>query len=508
MSSKEDPSGSNDRTVIRQRVEPVKKGDPAVASGKSPHAKPANATMIFDGPLQAPPKGQPADWQSGTVLFQDAPPVDDGWGGGAAPKTGTPSPGRGGKLPLESVLTASENIQYAAANPFLSAAAPLLLLFGRLRQMTVAAEPGPLAAHITEAIREFERKLSATDILPADIRIAKYALCETADDIVQNLPGADKKGWKPYSMLSQFFQTTLSGVGFYEALNKVLSNPEAHHDLLELMHACLSLGFEGQYRGTPASQENFDRVRRDVYESLRYFKEKPSPEISPHWQGLSAAMANARPRIPLWAIAAGVIALVTGAFFAMRVAITNEGDALADELLALSPAAPVLIERAAFVPVKEEPPKPVTSQLERMRGALASDIQGGNLSVDTKGEFIVVGINNVLLFASGRAEAKAEFEPIAGRIAAVLDKERGQIRIVGHTDNVKPKKSNAFKSNYDLSIARAKAVEAVIAPKITDGKRIAVEGKGEDEPIADNSTPEGRTKNRRVDLMIPREETL
>ena len=201
---------------------------------------------------------------------------------------------------------------------------------------------------------------------------------------------------------------------------------------------------------------------------------------------------------------------MTGAFFLMRMTITDEGDTLADRLLALSPAAPMVIERVAAAPepVVVEEPKPVTSQLERIRTALASDIGGGNLTVEQKGGFIVVEINNLLLFASGRAEIKQEFGPVAERIATVLGAERGPITIIGHTDNVKPRKSSAFKSNYDLSVARAKAVEAVVAPKIADPSRLAVDGKGEDEPIADNSTAEGRTRNRRVDLMIPREETL
>ena len=65
-----------------------------------------------------------------------------------------------------------------------------------------------------------------------------------------------------------------------------------------------------------------------------------------------------------------------------------------------------------------------------------------------------------------------------------------------------------FKNNHDLSLARAEAVKAVLATSITDASRFVVEGKGEAEPIGDNTTDDGRTLNRRVEIMIKREETL
>jgi type VI secretion system protein ImpK len=193
--------------------------------------------------------------------------------------------------------------------------------------------------------------------------------------------------------------------------------------------------------------------------------------------------------------------------------ITSEGDAAAGELLALTPSTPITIERASVTPVAEpeRAPRPApakTSQIDRIRSALAKDIEGGGLTVGTKGDFIVVEINNLLLFEPGKAEAKPEFQPIAANIAAALEHEHGPIRIVGHTDNVKPRKSSPFKSNFDLSVARAKAVGTLMAPKFSDPSRLTVDGKGEDEPIADNATPEGRASNRRVDVMIAREETL
>jgi type VI secretion system protein ImpK len=227
---------------------------------------------------------------------------------------------------------------------------------------------------------------------------------------------------------------------------------------------------------------------------------------------MAATMTRSSARLPLWVIAAAASALLTAAFFALRVFITDEGEAVSGELLALNPSTPIAIERASVAPlaepVKVTSPQPATTQIDRIRSALAREVAGGGLTIGTKGDFIVVEINNLLLFQSGSAEVKPEFLPVAADIAAALEPEPGPIRIVGHTDNVKPRRSSAFKSNFDLSVARAQAVETMMAPQFSNPSRITVDGKGEDEPIADNSTPEGRASNRRVDVMIPREETL
>lgn len=65
-------------------------------------------------------------------------------------------------------------------------------------------------------------------------------------------------------------------------------------------------------------------------------------------------------------------------------------------------------------------------------------------------------------------------------------------------------KTVRFPSNWHLSVERAKAVAALIKQSLTDPNRIDVEGKGSDTPIASNATPEGRSKNWRVEVMIGR----
>ncbi|AMY04084.1 type VI secretion system protein TssL, long form [Mesorhizobium ciceri] len=498
MSSKDDPFGPAGKTVIRANPRRTQKPPPV------PEQSIADTSRIEDSTVFDPGVVRPPGWVSGTVIYQ---------GPALGAPAGTSSSAAASKPPIEQrmLLGAAEVVRYCAANTILAAAAPLLMLFGQLRLMPVERQAEPLAQHVAEAIEKFDRTVEKSDVAEEDARIARYVLCETADDLIGNLPWPGKDDWSQRSMSWQFFHTQSSGTGFYEALNKILAHPETHYDLLELMHVCLSLGFEGQYRGVRREDNNLERVRRDVYETLRYFRTRAGEDISPRWQGLAETMAQSSARLPLWVVAASASALLAAAFFALRVFISNEGDAAAGELLALNPSIPVAIERASVAPLVEPAkvaPPAANAQINRIRAALAKDVEGGGLAIGTKGDFIVVEINNLLLFQSGRAETKPEFQPIAADIAAALEHEPGPIRIVGHTDNVKPRRSSAFKSNFDLSLARAKAVEALMAAKFSDPSRLTVDGKGEDEPIAENATPEGRARNRRVDVMIPREETL
>ncbi|MCC2688430.1 MAG: hypothetical protein K0S21_1233 [Rhizobiaceae bacterium] len=519
MSGKDDPFGSGGKTVIRpnpggvfrpDQARPMPAPIPAPMPGPPPRIQPLptpGATVI--SPLGT---GAAAPQRSG--LGMPAPPPEP-WmiGGGEAARNAffpearrdaPPEPAR--KIPLEVALNARDAGQFAAANPITAAAAPLLILLGRLRLLIVEMQAVPLMNHVAEAIVEFEKKIQEAGVSREDTQIAKYALCGTADDIVQNLPGADRHVWMQYSMLARFFQVRTSGVGFFEELNKILANPAPRYDLLELMHACLSLGFEGQYRGAAGGDTELQRVRRDVYQTLRHLKARSDDDISPRWRGMSMMMRDLGARIPVWAIASLAALGLVGVYLLLRFLLSNDANMLAERLIALHPGDQITIERAAFQPYAA--PANDSTQLERIRAALAPEIAAGGVAVEPLGEQIVVRVDNLILFASGKADVKKEFIPVARRIAEALEPEPGPINVIGHTDNVKPRASGPFKSNFDLSVARAKSVEAVIREALSDPTRLVVEGRGEDEPIADNKTAQGRALNRRVEIMIPREETL
>ena len=105
-------------------------------------------------------------------------------------------------------------------------------------------------------------------------------------------------------------------------------------------------------------------------------------------------------------------------------------------------------------------------------------------------------------FDSGKAEIKPEMIPLLEKVGSILKELKGDITIAGHTDNV-PIKGGPFKSNLALSMARAASVADFFIHKVKlDPSRISTMGFGEYRPIASNKTPEGREKNRRVEIIL------
>lgn len=123
-----------------------------------------------------------------------------------------------------------------------------------------------------------------------------------------------------------------------------------------------------------------------------------------------------------------------------------------------------------------------------------------SISIDTRG--LVISLKNAVLFESGSADIKVENEDTLLRVAETINKLNNYIRIEGHTDNI-PINTPVYPSNWELSTARAASVVRLFIDEcdVSPEKVVAV-GYGEYKPIADNSTKEGREKNRRIDIIV------
>lgn len=125
------------------------------------------------------------------------------------------------------------------------------------------------------------------------------------------------------------------------------------------------------------------------------------------------------------------------------------------------------------------------------------------LSLDPDSRFVQLSLKGSILFESGKADIIEEAEPILSRLGDILARyDEYIIEIIGHTDNV-PMTSPTFKDNNWLSSARAlNAAEFLIDNNKLDPDRVKYSGRGEYEPITTNDTPEGRAKNRRIEIRI------
>ena len=90
------------------------------------------------------------------------------------------------------------------------------------------------------------------------------------------------------------------------------------------------------------------------------------------------------------------------------------------------------------------------------------------------------------------------------RIGLALKEENGPVKVIGYTDS-EPIRTIAFPSNFQLSTARAQAASTIIGAALGEPSRITVEGRADADPIAPNSTPEGRERNRRIEVVLTRQ---
>lgn len=123
---------------------------------------------------------------------------------------------------------------------------------------------------------------------------------------------------------------------------------------------------------------------------------------------------------------------------------------------------------------------------------------GGSVTVTNMGDYLLVNLPQDLLFATDSAELRPDLVRDLSAVAASLNKYKDStVEVIGHTDNAG---TNAY--NLDLSQRRASTVASSLITYGVAASRVRAIGKGEDQPIATNLTPEGMALNRRVEIII------
>ncbi len=140
---------------------------------------------------------------------------------------------------------------------------------------------------------------------------------------------------------------------------------------------------------------------------------------------------------------------------------------------------------------------------EKVEEAVAESQMSDQIGVSFTAQYVQLTMKGALLFDSGSASLKEGSLEVLDKVGVILEKySTGTIEIEGHTDNV-PIKSARFEDNEELSSARARSVFYYLLENTAlDPTMMKHAGMGQRVPIADNTTEEGRSKNRRVEIRI------
>jgi len=381
-------------------------------------------------------------------------------------------------------------------SPLLQAASPLLTLVGRLRTSLSNPDITALRRQTLEQVRGFEERAIGAGVSLETTRSARYVLCSAVDEAVLSTPWGNQSEWGALTLLAALHKETWGGDKFFVMLDRLLTEPARHIDLMKLQYLCLALGFAGKYAVLDRGADRLAQIQADLYRRIRDHDGPAPQELSLHWRGMHDRRNPLIRYVPWWVIAAFTLVILTGTFIFYHVELGGLSAPIDDRLahvgLADALAVPTTAAGTAHAAAVAAP---------RLRELLANDVANGVLSVEERNNRSVVTLIAPDLFSSGSATVNPKYYEALARLARALNEVPGRVFVVGHTDD-QPLRSLRYRDNYDLSRARADEVIKLLSLAISNPGRLEPSGVGSSEPrYLPASLPDNRARNRRVEII-------
>jgi chemotaxis protein MotB len=169
-------------------------------------------------------------------------------------------------------------------------------------------------------------------------------------------------------------------------------------------------------------------------------------------------------------------------------------------------AKPEEAKEEALHPAREPKPAAVLAELlpslEYLSEELKDEIKSGKMQMSLQPRGLVVSLSQAAFFPSGEDRIEPATYPSIGKVASAIRKLPNPVRLEGHTDSV-PIHNSRFRSNWELSAARAVAMLELLTRRFSiPPERCAIAGYADNAPVDNNDSEEGRSRNRRVDIVI------
>ena len=322
---------------------------------------------------------------------------------------------------------------------------------------------------------------------------ASYSLCTAIDEAAHSTTwggaraGEGAGAWADRQLATKFHGDTKGGDKFFLLIGRLAAHPQEHTDLLEVMYTILGLGFEGRFNsgGGADARRQLETIRHRLFTLLSAARGDVPHALSPHWKGVGPGKFRLLRSIPVW-LTAAILALALFGLFAWY-------------QYQLGQASTDVQTRIRAIGTMQAPATPHKSL--RLKELLSAEIASGTVSVDEDDHHSAVSFKGDDMFIAGQARMNPKILPVIAKVANEVNEVSGTVQVTGHSDN-QPIRTREFPDNQILSEKRAAAVAEVLKGKGVEPTRLKVEGRGDTVPLADNATPAGRSKNRRVDIVV------
>jgi chemotaxis protein MotB len=149
-----------------------------------------------------------------------------------------------------------------------------------------------------------------------------------------------------------------------------------------------------------------------------------------------------------------------------------------------------------------------SEEVARLRGTyeglvsdLEAEVQAGQIQIQQLREGLMLNVSDAILFPSGSAQLSVQGKDVLARVAGHLKQLPDRVEVQGHTDDV-PIATAIYPSNWELAAARATGVVRWLEGQGLEARRLSGVSFGEQRPVAPNDTPEGRARNRRIEIRL------
>lgn len=391
------------------------------------------------------------------------------------------------QMRTESVQQRVAEVRVAAV-PLLEACQPLLRA---LSEMPAKVEDTDQVWLLKESLKQeitlFNLVCDEVDISWKKMAIVRYCLCTALDEAAHGQPWGVAYGWSQSNLLNHFEGDNDGGNKFFLLVGRLSMTPHDFADVLEIQLRILALGFEGRYSIIENGERQLTKIRQRLLALLISTRDGSPASLSDQAVPPTTVRQRQRLFVPVRVSLLLAALLAGGLFISCKYWLMVPQSRYLDQLQALA-----------------KQPLPAVKQPRtelRLTVLLKPEIDQHLLSVDeTAGQSRVTFSGDAMFDVAG-THLRPEMEPVLTRVAEEIVRVKGRVQIIGHSDTT-PIHRPGLPNNRVLSEKRAASVGRLLQQSGLASAAIEVNGMGDSQPVANNATPVGRAKNRRVDLVV------